>query len=137
MWEAVRPGGVIAVEDADFDGLFCHPENGSFAFYGRMLRRVIALNGGDATLGRKLYQLFLQAGIAAPELRLVQDASAVDEDKTLAPSTLRAIADAITSAGLATEDEVTAAIADLDAFTADPRTLVGGPRIFQLWARRP
>jgi ubiquinone/menaquinone biosynthesis C-methylase UbiE len=137
MWAAVRPGGVLAVEDADFDGLFCHPENGSFDFYGRMLRRVIELNGGDATLGRKLYRHFLQVGIPAPELRLVQDVGTVDESKFLAPSTLQAIADAIVGAGLAAEAEVTAAIADLDAFAADPQTLVAGPRIFQLWARRP
>lgn len=25
MWAAVRPGGVLAVEDTDFDGKFCHP----------------------------------------------------------------------------------------------------------------
>jgi ubiquinone/menaquinone biosynthesis C-methylase UbiE len=137
MWAAVRPGGVLAVEDADFDGLFCYPENGGFDFYGRMLRRIIELNGGDTTLGRKLYRLFLQAGTPAPELRLVQDAGAADEGKNLAPSTLQAIADAITGAGLATETEVAAAFADLAAFAADPQTVIGGPRIFQLWARRP
>src|SRR5262249_9365335 len=27
MWSAVRPGGVIAVEDTDFDGAFCEPSN--------------------------------------------------------------------------------------------------------------
>jgi hypothetical protein len=57
--------------------------------------------------------------------------------KFLAPYTLQAIADAIVGAGLAAEAEVTAVIADLDAFAADPQTLVAGPRIFQLWVRRP
>lgn len=33
-------------------------------------------------------------------------------------------------------DEVAAAIADLAAFAADPETVIGGPRTFQLWARR-
>ena len=51
--------------------------------------------------------------------------------------TLEAIADAITGAGLATEAEVAAAIADLAAFAADPQTLLSGPRVFQAWARRP
>jgi hypothetical protein len=31
---------------------------------------------------------------------------------------------------------VAAAIADLTAFAADPETVIGGPRIFQFWARR-
>jgi predicted O-methyltransferase YrrM len=43
MWEAVRPGGVIAVEDADFDGLFCDPPNDGFDFYRRMVPRVVEL----------------------------------------------------------------------------------------------
>lgn len=33
MWAAVRTGGTIAVEDADFDGLFCDPDSSGFAFY--------------------------------------------------------------------------------------------------------
>jgi hypothetical protein len=36
MWAALRPGGVIIVEDADFDGLFCDPPNDGFEFYPRM-----------------------------------------------------------------------------------------------------
>jgi ubiquinone/menaquinone biosynthesis C-methylase UbiE len=137
MWDAVQVGGVIAVEDADFDGLFCHPENGGFAFYRRMLPRVCELNGGDPAIGRKLYRYFLQVGIPAPEVRVVQECGATGDLKDLTVSTLEASADAIIGVGLATADEVTAAIADLAAFAADPETFIGGPRIFQLWARRP
>jgi ubiquinone/menaquinone biosynthesis C-methylase UbiE len=137
MWAAVRAGGVIAVEDADFDGLCCHPENGAFDFYRRMLPRVCELNGGDSTIGRKLYQYFLQAGIPAPELRLVQDCGATGETKDLALSTLEASADAIVGAGLAQAGEIAAMIAALTAFAADPATVIASPRIFQLWARRP
>jgi hypothetical protein len=54
---------VIAVEDADFDGLFCHPPSDGFDFYRRMLPRVVELNGGDAAIGRKLYRYFLLAGL--------------------------------------------------------------------------
>ena len=136
MWAAIRAGGVIAVEDADFDGLFCHPENSAFDFYRRMLPRVCELNGGDTTIGRKLYQYFLQVGIPAPELRLRQDFGATADTKDLAVSTLEASADAIVGAGLATADEVAAIIADLTAFAADPQTVIGSPRTFQLWAQK-
>ncbi len=40
MWRAVRAGGVIAVEDADFDGLCCDPDNSGFGFYQTMYPRV-------------------------------------------------------------------------------------------------
>jgi hypothetical protein len=68
---------------------------------------------------------------------LAQDAGVTDDGRALNPVTLEAIADAITGAGLATEAEVAAAIADLAAFAADPQTLLSGPRVFQVWARRP
>jgi ubiquinone/menaquinone biosynthesis C-methylase UbiE len=136
MWAAVRTGGVIAVEDADFGGLFCYPENDGFDFYRRMIPRVYELNGGDSATGRKLYWYFLQAGLPRPELRLAQGAGATQDSKALTVSTLEASAEAIVGAGLATAEEVAAAIADLAAFAADPATVVSEPRVFQLWARR-
>jgi ubiquinone/menaquinone biosynthesis C-methylase UbiE len=137
MWDAVRPGGTIVVEDADFDGQFCHPPNDGFDFYARTYPRVLERNGGDAAAGRKVYGYFLEAGIPNPNLRLVQNANTTGEEKTLSLSTLEATADAILAKELASEDEVSAALASLAAFTDDPATLIGEPRIFQLWCRRP
>ena len=78
----------------------------------------------------------LGAGIPDPDLRLVQRADVNGEAKTLSLSTLEATADAIVEEGLASIDEVTAALADLAAFTADRATVVGDPRVFQLWRSR-
>jgi len=137
MWAAVRPGGVMAVEDADFDGLFCDPANDGFAFYRTMYQQVCRLNGGDPAIGRKLYRYFGRAGIPDPQFRLVQGLTAKDELKVLAVLTLEATADAITAAGLASAAEVDAAVTSLRAFAAAPGTLIGDPRTFQVWARRP
>ena len=51
--------------------------------------------------------------------------------------TVETTAEAIVPEGIATEDELEAAIADLAAFIADPTTIFGRPRVFQVWARRP
>jgi ubiquinone/menaquinone biosynthesis C-methylase UbiE len=136
MWRSVRPGGAIAAESIDYDGTFSYPANDGFAFHQWTFGQVMARNGGDAVLGRKLYQRFLEAGIPAPQLRMVQAANAAGESKTLALLTLEGTAEAITAAGLATPAEVSRAIEDLAAFTASERTVIGGPRIFQLWSRR-
>ena len=137
MWAAVAPSGAIVVEDADFTGLFCHPPNHGFAFYARVYPRVLQQRGGDAAIGRKLYRYFLDAGIPDPNLKLVQRADAIGEAKTLSLSTLEATAEAIVEEGLASTEEVNAAIDDLAAFTADEGTVVGDPRVFQLWCSRP
>jgi ubiquinone/menaquinone biosynthesis C-methylase UbiE len=136
MWAAVRPGGAILVEDADFDGWFCHPPNEGFDFFVRAYSQVIARCGGDHATGRKLHAYFAEAGIPDPEVTLVQRLHLTDGGKMLALSTLDATADAILAEGVATEDEVTAAMASLAQFTGDAGTLIGGPRIFQLWSRR-
>jgi ubiquinone/menaquinone biosynthesis C-methylase UbiE len=136
MWAAARSGGAIVVEDADFDGMFCHPPNEGFEFFKRLYPRVLERRGGDAAIGRKLYRYCLEAGIPEPTLRLVQRADAAGEAKTLVLSTLEATADAIVGEQLASAAEVSSAIASLAAFTDDPQTVVGDPRVFQLWCRR-
>jgi ubiquinone/menaquinone biosynthesis C-methylase UbiE len=135
MWAAVRAGGVLVVEDADFDGWCCDPPNEGFELFLDAYRRVLARRGGDHAIGRKLYRCFLTAGIPDPQVRLVQPVHE-GEAKTLAWSTLEATADAIVAEGLATAEELAAALAGLRRFTDDPRTLICGPRVFQLWSRR-
>ncbi len=66
----------------------------------------------------------------------MQNAGATGESKQIPLLTLEAIAESVVDADLASPDEVAAAIADLAAFTASEGTLLGDPRIFQLWARR-
>jgi hypothetical protein len=136
MWAAVRPGGVIIVEDADFDGWCCHPANDSFDFFLRAYSQVLARWGGDHALGRKLYRCCLDAGIPHLNVRMVQPLYLDGEGKTLPWSTLEACRDAILDAGIASEDEVDSALEGLAGITHDTRSLICGPRIFQVWAKR-
>jgi SAM-dependent methyltransferase len=137
MWAAVRPGGALVVEDADFDGLFCSPPNSGFDFYADRYREVLRRRGGDPAIGRKLCRLFLTAGIPDPQLTLVQRADITGPGKSMALSTLTATAEAILAEGLATAAEVDAAVHELGIFTDDPSTVTGEPRLFQVWARKP
>jgi ubiquinone/menaquinone biosynthesis C-methylase UbiE len=136
MWTAVRDRGVLIVEDADFDGWCCHPPNEGFDFFVRSYAEAIRRSGGDHATGRKLYAYFLEAGIRMPRVALVQSVSVGGESKRLAWSTLDATSQAIVSQGVATPDEVAAALASLGQFTDDSTTLIGHPRVFQLWSTR-
>jgi hypothetical protein len=101
--------------------------------------RVLELSGGDPGTPRRLYRSFLAAGLPSPQARVTQTMGTEPDGatKVLALSTLDAITESITSAGLATPDEVSAARTDLAAFIADPRTVIADPRIFSVWAHRP
>lgn len=54
MWASVRAGGVIVVEDADFDGSFCYPPDEGFDFWVAGYQQVLRHYGGDPVSGRKL-----------------------------------------------------------------------------------
>jgi hypothetical protein len=58
-------------------------------------------------------------------------------EKGLNLSTMINIADAVLAEGLASEDEVRDTIAELTAFTEDPRSMLACPRIFQVRGRKP
>jgi SAM-dependent methyltransferase len=136
MWAGVRPGGVLLVEDADFDGWCCHPPNDGFDFFVRTYGQLLQRRGGDHAMGRKLYTCFESAGIPRPQVALTQPAWTEGEGKTLAWSTLEATREAIVSERVASEAEISAALLALQEFTEDPDTLICGPRNFQLWSSR-
>ncbi|MCI4350488.1 MAG: class I SAM-dependent methyltransferase [Thermoplasmata archaeon] len=136
MWAGVRPGGLLMVEDADFEGWCCDPPNDAFDFFVRSYNEVVRRNGGDPTLGRRLHRYFLEAGIPDSHLAVVQSVSVEGEAKTLPWSTLKFSSEAIVAAHLASPAELSVALATLEKFTNDPTTLVSGPRNFQVWSRR-
>src|SRR5258708_6232147 len=136
MWAGVAVGGAIVVEDADFEGSFCDPPNASFDFWVDAYQRVLKRHGGDPLTGRKMTRLFRDAGIPEPEVTVAQRAYRTGEAKSLPYLTVEATRDAIVAEGIATDDEVDAALRGLAAVADDRTTVCGSPRVFQSWSRR-
>jgi ubiquinone/menaquinone biosynthesis C-methylase UbiE len=136
MWAALRSGGAVVAEDADFEGSFCDPPNPAFDFWVQAYQRVLRASGGDPLMGRKLHRAFVAAGIPTPEVTVVQRADRTGEPKTLPYSTIATTAEAIVREGVATPTELDQALAGLLALARDDESLCGSPRIFQAWSRR-
>ena len=136
MWNAVRPGGRIAVDDADFDGAFCYPPNDGFSFWQERYSQVVRHHGGDPTLGRKLVSLFVDAGLPLPEVHITQRALRDGPAKQIPMLTLQETSATMIDAGIATRQEVDAAVAAMAAFVADPTTVYAGPRHVEVWAQK-
>jgi len=62
MWASVRPGGAIIVEDADFDGWFCHPPNAGFEFFLETYTKVIAGRAETTRSGASCAPTFSKPG---------------------------------------------------------------------------
>src|SRR5262249_32126212 len=63
MRQALKPGGVLIVEDIDFTGSFCHPWCGAYERYVNWYREVVRRRKGDADIGPKLHGYFVNAGM--------------------------------------------------------------------------
>lgn len=137
MWTAVRSGGVLVVEDADFSASFCEPPLRAHDFYLDTYSEALRRRGGDPQTGRKLYRYFADAGATGTQITILQRVDITGETKTLAHSTLAATADAIVEERIATQEEIAEALDSLATATSDTGTIIGPPRTFQVWARKP
>lgn len=133
MRGALRPGGVLALEDVDFAGHFSHPEVPSFRRYVELYTQAAQRRGADPHIGRRLPHLLQEAGLASIGLHIVQPAGLAGEVALVAPITMENIAAAVIAAGLASAEEVDAIVADLYAAVRDGHILFSLPRVVQAW----
>lgn len=135
--QAIRPGGVLAVEDVDFRGHFCHPESAAFSHYVELYTKTAQRKGADPNIGPRLPGLLVQAGFEAVQINLVQVAEISGESKLMAPITMENIADSVMAEGLASHAEVDRLVHELYEFACATDTVISGPRVIQTWGRRP
>jgi SAM-dependent methyltransferase len=137
LYRALRPGGLLIVEDIDLKGIFVWPETQAFRRYCELFYAVMHRRGGDPDIGARLPVLLADAGFEQVGLHVVQPMATQGEAKLINPLTLENIADAILDDGLASRPEIDMLIQELYAFAANPRTVAGLVRVIQTWGRRP
>jgi SAM-dependent methyltransferase len=129
--QALKPGGVLIVEDIDFSGSFCYPPCEAYNRYVELYREVVRRRNGDADIGPKLHRLLADAGFQGVQLGVIHPVHVNQEGKDLSLSTLINIADAVLAESLAQVDELAWTISKLEEFTNDPTTVISLPRVFQ------
>jgi SAM-dependent methyltransferase len=137
MVEGLKPGGVLAVEDCDFSGHFCHPHSPAFDRYVSLCAEVMRRRGGDAELGLKLPAMLREAGITIGGVAVAHPSDIDGDVKLLNALTMENIADAVVVDGLASRDEVDQLVASLYENARDARTFASMTRSIQVWGRRP
>jgi SAM-dependent methyltransferase len=125
MVRLARPSGWIACQEPDVGCSLCYPELPAWDRMLDLFRASFVRSGADLRIGRRLPELFRQAGLE--DVRVTTYAAsypAGHSRRTLLPDLVRSLWPAIAELALATESE----LADLDAAVrehlADPRTLM-------------
>ena len=62
LWRVLKPGGVMGLRDADFDGDVYYPAHEDVDRFWKLTERVIQHHGGDTRFGRKQRRLLREAG---------------------------------------------------------------------------
>lgn len=133
----LRPGGLVAVEDIDFEGSVAFPASPAFTRYRELYCAVVRTRGGDPNIGPRLPLLLEAAGFEDVGINVVQPLGTHGEVKLLNALTMENIADAAVGDGLVTREEADGIVGELYAFAADPHTITGLPRVVQSWGRLP
>jgi SAM-dependent methyltransferase len=137
LYQHVRPGGRIAVEDIDFSGHFTYPDSAAFHRYHDLYCATVRNRGGDPNIGPRLPLLLKDCGFDEIGVSVAQPVGLEGEAKLMNPLTMENIAGAVVADGLATREEIDAIVQELYEFAASPNTVVSMPRVVQAWARRP
>lgn len=128
---ALKPGGLVVVEDVEFTAHLCVPPRPAFDRYVAGYQAAASARGADANIGPRLPGLLAAAGFGDVQARLVQPAGLTGPVKAIAALTLSAIGPSLPS-----HHPVAADLADLEAARDDPSVFMSLPRITQAWGRR-
>ncbi|MGH3611181.1 MAG: methyltransferase domain-containing protein [Pseudonocardia sp.] len=135
MVRLVRPGGFVALQDADVISWTCEP---ACPAWERLAHALTSTCIGDPHVGRRLPGMLRAAGLVDVEVDVQAGLWRPGEPHhTLLPCLVDLYRDRILASGTLTEPDLDACLRDVEAHLARPDTIVLGWTLFQAWGRRP
>lgn len=130
-----RPGGVLGVQEPNQASWNFWPPLASWPRLNEIIEAAFGLRG-DINIGRRTFQLLRQAGLGDVRVHAavlaLQDAQPYMRLPMIAMGALRA---PIVAAGIASEAELDALVADVERHVAQPDTIVVTFTTTQAWGR--
>ena len=138
MMRLARPGGWVASMEPDTEHALCYPPHPAFDRLCEIFTVAFSRNGADPWIGRRVPELFRQAGLEDVEVEArVQMYPLGNSRRTIRLDLVRSMRPQAVEMGLASIAELdeldTAARVHLD----DPRTIVMSGLLFLTWGRKP
>lgn len=137
MAALVRPGGVVALHEADWGMVVCDPP---LPAWDRMIQAFLSYsraNGIDPLIGRRVAGLLRTSGLKDVRLNPLMHVYDVNHSRrTIFPQFAGNLRERILANGIMTDDEFDGCRGSLERHLADPDTLVMWA-YFQAWATKP
>ena len=136
MFALLKPDGILVCEDGDLTASGSEPPSALDAF-ADLWGRLGPSRGLDYTLGRRLFQMVLAAGLPTPQITFNQPVVARGEHKRFLELSVAEAGPAFISAGLITSRELHRTLVGMRRLAGDESVLAVMPRMNQVWARKP
>jgi len=138
MARLARPGGWVADMEPDTEHSLCYPPHPAFDRLCEIFRVVFSRNGADIAMGRRVPELFRQAGLADVEVEArVQMYPPGNSRRTVRLDLVRAMRPMILEMGVATEAELDELDAALRPHLTHPDTITMSGLLVLTWGRKP
>src|SRR5215203_4527020 len=136
MRDLLKAGGIVVCEDGDLTSAASEPPS-RLQEFSNLFGALGPKWGVDYTLGRRLFQMVIAADFAQPEITFNQPVLAQGENKQLLELSVAEAGPSFVQAGLLTNEELLATVAEMRRLTEDETVLALMPRMSQVWARKP
>ena len=138
MTRLARPGGWVAGLEADGEHSLCYPAHPAWDRLCEIFLTAFRRNGADPRTGRRLPELYRQAGLADIGAECVAPLHPVgDSRRTIRLDLVRGMRPVIVRHGIAGEAELDELDCALREHLADPATLVMPFLYVMAWGRKP
>jgi ubiquinone/menaquinone biosynthesis C-methylase UbiE len=138
MMRLARPGGWVASMEPDTEHALCYPPHPAFDRIRDIFTVVFRRNGADPWIGRRVPELFRQAGLQQVEVEArVQMYPPGNSRRTIRLDLVQAMRPQVLEMGLATPSELDELDVAARVHLDDPRTVVMSGLLFLTWGRKP
>jgi len=138
MVRLARPGGQVAAMEPDCEYELCHPPHPAITRIREIFPVVFARNGADPHIGRRVPELFRQAGLADVKVEAtVRVYPTGHSRRTILLDLVHSMRPQVLELGLASGAELDQLDAAARAHLDDPHTIVMSHPFFLVWGRKP
>jgi ubiquinone/menaquinone biosynthesis C-methylase UbiE len=138
MVRLAKPGGWVASQEPDVEHALCYPPLPAWHRLRDVFRASFSRSGADPRIGRRLTELYRQAGLEDIDVMVHAPAyPAGHSRRTLLPDLVRSLRPVILDLKLCDERELAELDRAVREHLADPRTLMMPHLLVVAWGRKP
>jgi SAM-dependent methyltransferase len=137
MMALVKPGGTVALHEADWGGHLMDPPLPACERLVRAFNEYATANGIDLYIGRRLPRILRDAGLVDIQFNpLVHEVRPGHPNRSLFVQFARNLRDRLLGQGYISEGELTDSITQFERHLEDPATLFIACSLIQAWGRK-